>query len=334
MPKKRDEFKSIGQAERERAVIESVKSKGMATINEVVEGVARRFELDLSDEKAKDAFSKSIRIFLQKSAEERSIFGRAYFQKDSDSPEKIPDEDVKRDKNGKVKNIYRIKYYILGSDEHVSGGDLILKFGGSFFPSTNSNGSFSVDWQVEKFSEIKPQHFYLVFRVNNEDCISINASVKDGPFSLIVGRRTGEQRLAFDINDMNQYRRSSLFLWSDGTVSSPKDLSNPGHAVIHLDSKPSISVEDLNSTNGTYFILSDSSDVTRLLKTANTQNRTVKPDKFIPNQYLDSWTKLKPRERHVFDTSISSSQLKAESKTHSEAFLKFGSFEVFIFLTR
>lgn len=319
MPKRRAEFKDIGQAERERAIIEIVQRNGMASVDDVVEALASRFELTLSDLLAKAALKKSVRIYLQKSAERRDIFGRAYFKKGSDNPEKVPDEDLERDEEGKVRNKYSVKYFLLGSDDHLPGGNLISEIGGLFLSHTDSNGSFSIEWQISRFLESKSKHFYFVFVGKHGRYISLTAPLADAPFTLIVGRLKQGHKYAPETSELaGDFKRPSLLLLDDISMSAPKRDEKPGHGILHINADGSAFIEDLNSTNGTFYIEAKPTDSTKINKLSQDADLaiTAKRADSVIDSYKGSWIKVSDK-----------------IKLKLPAFIRFGTFQAFILVT-
>jgi hypothetical protein len=257
MPKRLKQLKKLSQGEREKAVIDAVGTIGYASISDVTKAVSERFSIDLEAKNAFEAFKKSIRLDLQKLAGQS--LGIAYFSKDLDGPEKIHEDDLQYDKNGKVKNIYNIKYFKLSNGSSVPGGDIFANFGGLFMPQYNSVGDLTVDWSIGKFDTnqaIKKNYIRILFIESFMNHVCLDVPFSDCPFKLLIGRgtRDDEEILDRELIKKAHGNRCAAVLVPDSSISRPKEENDFGHILLSVLTDGSILAQDLGSTNGSSFM--------------------------------------------------------------------------------
>lgn len=287
MPKKLSELKFLSIGLRQNAVMEAVEKIGLASIGDVLGYLSNKFEINLSKTNVKSTLKKSVENDLRSFAGINGKLGIKYYERDGETEVSI--EEVDEEKDGSVKNKYNIKYYIVGSETHIRGAQLLIDNGIQFFPQRGSTPSWSVSdlrAPIEKGKIVFIFQFHGVF-------IGIYVDANEIPFRIIIGGITHIERLQETIKNFREdkiHLKTSLLLVPDRFVNKPVPGESYGHAMIECHRDPhEVSIYDLDSTSGTRY----KQDI--FLKHEKVQDYVKSKDYLKTPQYIEGYT------AHVFN---------------------------------
>lgn len=164
------------------------------------------------------------------------------------------------------KNV-RVEYSLRASSpgENIPGYGLIADVGGVVIPPAKR----AMSW---KFSELKNADFKckltLVFAARAGHLISFQLPIDDLPAKILFSRSGGSSHdlslYSDEVEEIFGLRTTSFFLW-DPSVSRHTLGARSGHAVLSVDAQLRMTVEDLNSSQGTAWLPLDQQILDRLV---------------------------------------------------------------------
>ncbi len=239
-----------------RYILEVIGRHDRISVEEIVNKVARRMDVDLPDKN----FRRNIERDIQ-NLENESLprIGTAYLQPDGSE---ISYEDRKLYKN------IRKECFLSDSKGHVYGAGLLKEHLILFYPQQGS----VPQWSVSDFTKsIKNKRLLFIFNTH-KSYIALHVSVEDLPFKLIIARKVEDKLIPGILDQVRKYHpKASLLLLPDSAVSRAIPGQRLGHAMFEFDSRPiqghqlgpsvtelewkrnRITIRDFGSTNGTYY---------------------------------------------------------------------------------
>lgn len=243
MPKKHF---ALPQGARQFQILEAVASLGLAEAGEVLAYLEERLTSPLMPEDRRNLLRNIHRDLNQLS--ESGALDKRYFTKDLAEAE-VPPDSLELE-GGEVKNIYKVKYCALGSEDNFPGAKLIARAGGQLLLASGL-----VSWRARPLGPLmKENEVHVCFGGGGAELLTISASMLDLPFTLVVGRRDPKGGYLPSKAELGARftNRSALLLCADRSVSRPAVRERLGHfALLFHGEEGFLTIEDLGSKAGT-----------------------------------------------------------------------------------
>lgn len=284
MPKKLNELKNLTIGQRQSLVLDAVSKNGLASISTVITYVADKSNISLVKKNVHQSFKKSIETDLKSFTGLNGKLGIKYYLRDSET--EVPLDEIQENTDGSIKNIYNLKYYLIGGGIDVEGGKLLEKVAVKLFPPSKN----MIVWKVgslEKFTTLNKWH--CVFKSSAAELISINCDIDSAPLSFIIGRFDESTNIKLESSNLGI--RDSVLAIGHQSVSRFKDNLHGYHAKISINADYTFTISD-NSSTGTYVCEATHKDCNNLNKYKSPANRTFMPKKDDLFNQTKSWEKV------------------------------------------
>lgn len=250
MPKILPELKKLKIGMRQSSILDAIKKYEIASVSEIIEFIQKKYDLDLSKKNVYQSIRRTIEKDLNSFCGIDGVLEKMYL--DKKMGEEVPIDELKLDKNGDVKNIYNIKYYIAEGTLRIKGANLLQRYGLNFITQKSS----IPEWEIYELNQgLKKDSIVILISIGNE-YIALSTSQEEIPFRILIGRSSASvnvKKLKSEI--IREYGdKTSILTLNHNTVSGILTERGNGHLTIEFKNDPNrVFINDLNSVNGTYW---------------------------------------------------------------------------------